>query len=153
MVGPDGEYRRAFGGRGDGPGEFRHAAEFAVMRDGSVVVSDWGYSAYQVFDASGAYERRISWAQPWAVAVSAGLMPDPDGGGLFVAAGAPIRALEMVNWLHDVVHDAACGRLNLPAIGHQGYGCEGCCQGRRPREHQTGWGGWDGIAPVDVSAT
>ena len=67
------------------------------MRDGSVVVSDWGYSAYQVFDASGAYETRISWAQPWAVAVSAGLMPDPDGGGLFVAAGAPIRALEMVN--------------------------------------------------------
>ena len=146
VVGPDGEYRRAFGGRGDGPGEFRHAAEFAVMRDGSVVVSDWGYSAYQVFDASGAYERRISWAQPWAVAVSAGLMPDPDGGGLFVAAGAPIRALEMVNRRGFMTSSTTrpVERLNLAGdVVTRDTVAEGWLpEGDDPLSISTGWGGW-----------
>lgn len=97
VVGPEGGYLRALGGPGEGPGEFRNVVEFAVMRDGRVVVADFGYPAYQIFDANGRYMRRVEWARPAGWAVSTGLMPDPQGGAVFVAAGAPVRALEMVD--------------------------------------------------------
>ncbi len=146
VVGPEGEYRRAFGGRGDGPGEFRYAAEFAVTRDGSVVVSDWGYSAYQVFDASGLYERRVSWAQRWAVAVSTGLLPDPQGEGLFVATGAPIRALEMVNRGGVITSPTTrpVERLNLAGdVVTRDTVAEGWLPGGDdPLSISTGWVGW-----------
>jgi len=97
VVGPEGEYLRALGGPGEGPGEFRNAAEFAVMRDGSVVVADFGYPAYQVFGANGQFLRRVEWAPRLVWAVSTGLMPDPRGGAVFVAVGSPLKAIEMVN--------------------------------------------------------
>ena len=97
VVGREGEYLRALGGPGEGPGEFRNAAEFAVMRNGSVVVADFGYPAYQVFDANGEFVRRVEWAPRLVWAVSTGLMPDPRGGAVFVAVGAPLQAIEMVN--------------------------------------------------------
>lgn len=97
VVDPEGEYLRALGGPGDGPGEFRSVVEFAVMRDGEVVAADFGYPAYHVFDANGDYVRRVRWASHVAVAVATGLMPDPRGGAVFVAVGAPVLATEMVN--------------------------------------------------------
>ena len=97
VVGPQGEYLRALGGPGEGPGEFRSVMEFAVMRDGEVVVADSGYPAYHVFDANGDFVRRVGWASHVAMAVATGLMPDPRGGAVFVAVGAPVRAIEMVN--------------------------------------------------------
>jgi hypothetical protein len=97
VVGPEGEYRRAFGGPGEGPGEFRNVAEFTVMRDGEVVVADFGYPAYQVFAANGESVRRVEWDQRWVVAAATGLMPDPQGGAVFVAVGAPLHAFAMVN--------------------------------------------------------
>jgi len=97
VVGPEGEYLRTLGGAGEGPGEFRNVVEFAVMRDGSVVVADFGYPAYQVFDANGRFQRMVEWAPRVVWAVSTGLMPDPRGGAVFLAVGAPAQALEMVN--------------------------------------------------------
>ena len=97
VVGPQGRYLRALGGPGDGPGEFRNVVEFAVMRDGQVVVADFGYPAYQVFDANGDFARRVGWASRRVWAAATGLMPDPRGGAVFVAVGAPLRAVEMVD--------------------------------------------------------
>ena len=97
VVGPDGELLRAFGRSGEGPGEFRNVVEFAVMRDGEVVVADFGYPAYHVFDANGDFVRRVKWASRVVYAVATGLMPDPQGGAVFVAVGAPPQAIEMVN--------------------------------------------------------
>ena len=97
VVGPEGEYLRALGGPGDGPGEFHSLVEFAVMRDGQVVAADFGYPAYHVFDANGDFVRRVRWESHVAVAVATGLMPDPRGGAVFVAVGAPVLASEMVN--------------------------------------------------------
>ena len=53
VVGPDGEFLRAFGRPGDGPGEFRGADGLAVMRDGRVVLADTGHRAYHIFGADG----------------------------------------------------------------------------------------------------
>ena len=97
VVGREGEYLRALGGPGEGPGEFRNVVEFAVLRDGSVVVADFAYPSYQVFDANGQFQRMVEWAPRVVWAVSTGLMPDPRGGAVFVAVGSPAQAFEMVN--------------------------------------------------------
>jgi len=96
VVGPDGEYLRAFGGPGEGPGEFRSPAGFTVMRDGRVVIGDWGYLAYHVFDPDGQYERRVDMAPGGDVLVLTRQMPDPGGLALISAVGAPLLALMMV---------------------------------------------------------
>lgn len=98
VVGPDGEYRRAFGGPGEGPGEFRSPAGFAVMRDGRVVIGDWGYLAYHVFDPDGQFERRVGMAPGGDVLALTKQMPDPGGLALISAVGAPLLALEMVDY-------------------------------------------------------
>ncbi len=48
-----GRFVTEFGSSGGGPGEFNQPVGFAVLRDGTVVVSDVGHRAYQLFDASG----------------------------------------------------------------------------------------------------
>ncbi len=96
VVGPDGEYRRAFGGPGDGPGEFRSPAGFAVMRDGRVVIGDFGHLAYHVFDPDGQFERRVDMAPGGDVLVLTKQMPDPGGMALISAVGAPLLALAVV---------------------------------------------------------
>ncbi len=50
---------REFGQEGDGPGEFRSAAEMVVMKDGRVVVLDLALRAYHLFDGDGRPEHTM----------------------------------------------------------------------------------------------
>ena len=80
-----GRFVREFGSSGGGPGEFNQPMGFAVLRDGTVVVSDVGHRAYQLFDASGEFRRMVrAGDDPEAVAIQAhDIRPDPRGGGVF----------------------------------------------------------------------
>ena len=59
VVDPGGTLLHEIGRQGDGPGEFRNAAEMAVLEDGRVVVADLGHRAYQVFGTDGVFERMV----------------------------------------------------------------------------------------------
>ena len=59
IVGPDGDFVREFGRRGEGPGEFQSAMDMVVMHDGRVVVADMGHRAYHLFDPGGNLERMV----------------------------------------------------------------------------------------------
>ena len=85
-----GRFVREFGSSGQGPGEFNQPMGFAVLRDGTVVVSDFGHRAYQLFDASGAFRRMVrAGDQADAVAIPAlDIQPDPRGGAVFAGGGA-----------------------------------------------------------------
>ena len=75
---------REFGSWGGGPGEFNRPVGFAVLRDGTTVVSDIGHRAYQLFDASGAFQRMVrTGGEPGNVSVSGAIQPDPRGGAVF----------------------------------------------------------------------
>ncbi|MYA44394.1 MAG: hypothetical protein F4Z31_21920 [Gemmatimonadetes bacterium] len=54
-----GRFVTEFGSSGGGPGEFNQPMGFAVLRDGTVVVSDVGHRAYQFFDAFGQFLRMV----------------------------------------------------------------------------------------------
>ncbi|MCY3679258.1 MAG: 6-bladed beta-propeller [Gemmatimonadetes bacterium] len=80
-----GGFRHQFGSWGGGPGEFNRPVGFAVLRDGSTVVSDVGHRAYQIFDASGAFQRMVRTDDERGdVTASANIQPDPRGGAVFV---------------------------------------------------------------------
>ena len=85
-----GRFVREFGSSGQGPGEFNQPMGFAVLRDGTVVVSDFGHRAYQLFDASGAFQRMVrADGGPDAVATPAhDIRPDPRGGAVFAGGSA-----------------------------------------------------------------
>ena len=79
-----GNFVREFGTTGEGPGEFNMPAGFAVLRDGTTVVSDFGHRAYQVFDADGGFLRMMRGGgmdRPGGVA--SGLLVDPRGNAVF----------------------------------------------------------------------
>ena len=59
VVGADGVLVREIGRKGEGPGEFRNAADFVALEDGRIVVADMGHRAYQLFDANGDFERMV----------------------------------------------------------------------------------------------
>ena len=85
IVGPEGGLVRRFGGRGEGPGEFRFAAAFGVGRDGVSVVQDIGHNAYLVFSPDGELERQVGMG-------ILGPRPSPSSeGGLF--GGSPAARL------------------------------------------------------------
>ena len=54
-----GEFRWHFGSAGEGPGEFRSPATYAVSRDGTTIVADLGHPAYHLFNASGQFLRMV----------------------------------------------------------------------------------------------
>ena len=88
VVGPDGEFLRAFGRSGEGPGEFRSPDGLAVMRDGRVVMADLGHRAYHIFGADGVLERMVRMApEPGDVSIT-DLLPDPGREAIFTAVGA-----------------------------------------------------------------
>ncbi len=93
VVGPDGQFRRTFGGPGEGPGEFRSPLALAVFRDGRVVVGDSRALAYHLFGANGGFERRVSWRLEGDLPVLTGFMPDPMGDALFSAVGSQFRSV------------------------------------------------------------
>ncbi|MDE2662033.1 MAG: hypothetical protein OXI39_03375 [Gemmatimonadota bacterium] len=86
VVGPDGELVREFGGRGEGPGEFQHAQDMAVMSDGRVVVADMGHHAYHIFGPSGELERMVRMDGPPGLAIIRMHWPEPGGRSLIVDA-------------------------------------------------------------------
>ena len=96
VVDGSGRLLRTLGGQGDGPGEFRRAPSFTVMPDGRVVVGDTGYLAYQIFDASGEYERRVGMGLEDAGGGLWEFMPDPAGDAIFSAVGSRIRHVKFV---------------------------------------------------------
>jgi hypothetical protein len=60
IFGRDGEFRRAFGGEGEGPGELKGAAGLAVDSEGTLWVMNWGNARYTGFDpATGAVTREV----------------------------------------------------------------------------------------------
>ncbi|WP_419164943.1 6-bladed beta-propeller [Candidatus Palauibacter sp.] len=59
VVGPDGDFVREFGRRGEGPGEFQSAMDMVLMHDGRVVIADMGHRAYHIFDPGGELERMV----------------------------------------------------------------------------------------------
>ena len=73
-----GAFVRSFGSAGEGPGEFNRPGAFAVMRDGTTVVSDAGHRAYQLFDAHGEFLRMVRGGGRLGA-----MHPDPRGGGVF----------------------------------------------------------------------
>ena len=93
VVGPDGEFRRTFGGPGEGPGEFRSPLALSVFRDGRVVVGDTDHLAYNLFGATGDFERRVGWGFGDERPVLRGVMPDPQGDALFSAVGSRFRGV------------------------------------------------------------
>ena len=79
-----GGFRHQFGSWGGGPGEFNRPVGFAVLRDGTTVVSDVGHRAYQLFDASGTFQRMVRTGDdPGTVSASATIRPDPRGAAVF----------------------------------------------------------------------
>ena len=73
-----GDFVREFGSGGEGPGEFKTPMGFAVMRDGTMVVMDFGHRAYQLFNANGEFLRMVRGRGRWST-----LLADPRGGGVF----------------------------------------------------------------------
>ncbi len=59
VVETDGTLLREIGRKGEGPGEFRNAADMVALEDGRVVVADMGHRAYHIFDANGDFERMV----------------------------------------------------------------------------------------------
>ncbi len=86
-----GSFQQEFGSSGGGPGEFIRPTGFAVLRDGTTVVSDAGHRAYQVFDASGIFSHavRTSTSKRLADAPLPGsILPDPRGSAFFAGSFA-----------------------------------------------------------------
>ena len=90
-----GRFVTEFGSSGQGPGEFNQPMGFAVLRDGTVVVSDVGHRAYQLFNASGEFLRMVRAGDGSdAVAIPAhDIQPDPRGGAVF--AGGSVASIVM----------------------------------------------------------
>ena len=81
---PSGTFVHEFGSSGEGPGEFNRPAGYAVLRDGTTVVSDAGHRAYQLFDASGNFMRMVRASdEPQGPSVSGSIAADPRGGAIF----------------------------------------------------------------------
>lgn len=82
-----GNFLREFGASGDGPGEFSMPAGFAVMRDGTTIVSDFGHRAYQLFDANGRFLRMVQGSEgggPGGLARN--MLADPRGNAAFTGS-------------------------------------------------------------------
>ena len=81
VVSPTGSFIREIGTRGEGPGELRNPAGFAVMRDGTVAIADMGQRSFLLFGSDGAYQRSVQFATGSVVALGT-LAADPRGGAV-----------------------------------------------------------------------
>ncbi|WP_420635033.1 hypothetical protein [Candidatus Palauibacter sp.] len=88
-----GGFLHEFGSSGGGPGEFNRPVGFAVLRDGTTVVSDVGHRAYQLFGASGGFQRMVR-ADDESGGLSGDIIqPDPRGGAVFAEGlGMTVRS-------------------------------------------------------------
>ena len=87
----DGGFLREFGSSGGGPGEFNRPNGFAVLPDGTVVVSDIGHRAFQLLDDSGGLIRMVRVGDDLnGRSVLGEILPDPRGLAVFAGAfGGP----------------------------------------------------------------
>ena len=110
VVSSAGEFVRAFGRPGDGPGEFRSPDALAVMRDGRVVIADIGHHAYHLFDAAGEFERRVRMpSEPGNLRLTE-LLPDPGGQAVFSVVGGQALGMGFRGFGADhLAYDAAGG--------------------------------------------
>lgn len=84
VFGPDGEFLRAFGGEGQGPGEFRLPMTLAVTASDEVAVWDLQNRGYVIFSRGGEYLRNVRW-DDWQRGPSRdSLHPWPDGGVVYL---------------------------------------------------------------------
>ena len=82
-----GGFLHEFGSSGGGPGEFNRPNGFAVLRDGTVVVSDVGHRAFQLLYASGGLVRMVRIGDGLAgMSVLGEILPDPRGAAVFAGA-------------------------------------------------------------------
>lgn len=93
VIGAEGQLVRTIGGPGEGPGEFRSAADMVVWRDGRIAVADMGHNAYQVFNPAGELEHFVGMGGgdgPFAAMATlrTEIRGTPDGGAV-VAQGVP----------------------------------------------------------------
>ena len=93
VIGTGGQLVRTIGGPGEGPGEFRSAADIVVWRDGRIAVADMGHGAYQLFDPAGDHERLVGMGggdNPLLAmtTIRVAIRGAPDGGSL-LAQGTP----------------------------------------------------------------
>ena len=125
VVDRDGAFVRSIGQPGEGPGEFRAAMSFTVLPDGRVVVADLGHRAYQLFDASGEFERMVAMSMDGGSIRLGDIYPHPTedalitGGSRSVIAmrtgpgGPPAeegRPIEVVSLEGDVVETTTLAR-------------------------------------------
>ena len=104
VVSPNGEFVRAFGRPGDGPGEFRSPNGLAVMRDGRVVIADIGHRAYHLFDAAGEFERMVRMPSELGILRLTELLPDPGGRAIFSAVGGQALGLVLGGSVRTAPH-------------------------------------------------
>ena len=93
-----GAFVREFGSVGEGPGEFKEPRSYAVLRDGTIVVGDFGHNAYHLFDPSGELLRMVRMGQTTTsrrvgnIIVTTtdvpSIQPDPRGGAVYSVGGA-----------------------------------------------------------------
>lgn len=111
-----GVFLRNFGSAGEGPGEFRSPATYAVLRDGTTIVADLGHRAYHIFDASGQFLRMVRGGMGTprgsesggavssvGVAVLPEIHTDPRGGGVYATEGRSwlVSSLGGLEWPSD----------------------------------------------------
>jgi hypothetical protein len=89
MVDREGNFVRDIGSPGEGPGEFRMALQFTVMRDGRLVVADMGHRSYQLFDADGEFDRMVSMGGGGMIRIG-DLAPHPSGDALISGGGGMV---------------------------------------------------------------
>lgn len=92
MIDRDGNFVREIGKEGEGPGEFRSAMSFTVMRDGRLVVADLGHRSYQIFDASGEFERMVSMGGGGMIRIG-DLAPHPSGSAVISGGGGAVISM------------------------------------------------------------
>jgi hypothetical protein len=59
-----GTHLRAFGGKGEGPGEFQRIGELAILPDGRLMVIDWLSRRTSFFEKLGGYQGGYPWRNP-----------------------------------------------------------------------------------------
>jgi hypothetical protein len=95
VVSPTGQFLREIGKQGEGPGELRSPAGFAVMRDGTVVVADFGARSFAIFDSQGAYQKSVPFGMgDGSLTVLGALSADPRGGSL-ISSGSRVMMMSV----------------------------------------------------------
>lgn len=97
VVGTDGALVREIGRRGEGPGEFRDAADFVALEDGRVAVADMGHRAYHVFDATGEFERMVRMDGDPSLTVVANHMPQRGADALVTSTEGGMVAMTITS--------------------------------------------------------